>query len=59
MALTGLIQRVDASALYHMACRMDRGHNFWYNGWQAIRDYLEYNTSVVCCEDDCIIWQAF
>ena len=121
--ITGLINRVSASELYHMACRMDRGHNFGYNGWQAIgeylenlsddtgepievdiiaifceyssadsvdewwqdyyhgqytsidpedwqeadedtkleliRDYLEYNTSVVCCESDCIIWQAF
>ncbi len=26
---------------------------------ELIRDYLEYNTSIVCCEDDCIIWQAF
>ena len=26
---------------------------------ELIRDYLEYNTSVVCCESDCIIWQAF
>lgn len=119
--LTGMIQRVDASELYHMACRMDRGEQFGYNGWRAIgeyleslsddieepieadvvgiccdyskadsaeewwqdygkhstiapeewgnadddakleliRDYLEYNTSVVCCEDDCIIWMAF
>ena len=119
--ITGLINRVNSSELYHMACRMDRGHNFGYNGWQAIgeyleslsddigepievdivgicceyskadsveewwqeygeystieqdewedsdedtkleliRDYLEYNTSVVCCESDCIIWLAF
>lgn len=119
--LTGMIQRVGASELYHMACSMDRGEQFGYNGWQAIgeylehlgedigepievdivgiccdyasadstdewwqeygeystidpeeweesdedakleliQDYLEYNTSVVCCEDDCIIWQAF
>lgn len=118
---TGLINRVNPSELYDMACRMDRGNNFGYNGWQAIggylenlsddigepieidivgicceyskadstkewweengqystidpdewqnadkddkleliRDYLEYNTSVVCCESDCIIWQAF
>ena len=118
---TGLINRVNPSELYHMACRIDRGEQFGYNGWQAIgeylenlsddigepievdiigicceyskadstdewwqeygeystidpdeleesdddtkleliRDYLEYNTSVVCCEDDCIIWQAF
>lgn len=118
---TGLINRVIHSDLYHMACRMDRGHNFGYNGWQAIGEYLEslsydigepievdiigicceyskadsteewweengkhstidqgewaeadndaklelilgyleYNTSIVCCKDDCIIWQAF
>ena len=24
-----------------------------------IEEYLQENTSVVCCEDDCIIWQAF
>lgn len=121
MAFTGLIRRVDASELYHMACRMDRGHNFGYNGWQAIgeylenlsddigepievdiiaicceyssadnvdewwseygdycnidpqewqeagedekleliRDYLEDNTIIICCDNDCIIWQAF
>jgi hypothetical protein len=119
--ITGLINRVSASELYHMACSMDRGHNFGYNGWRAIgeylenlsddigepievdivgiccdyskansvgewweengeystidadeweearekekleliRDYLEDRTSVVCCDDDCIIWQAF
>lgn len=121
--ITGLVQRVNPSDLYHMACRMDRGEQFGYNGWKAIgeyleglsddigepieidiveicceyskadsvgewwhgyyhgqyttidpnewaesdddakleliRDYLEYNTSVVCCEDDCIIWMAF
>ena len=26
---------------------------------EAIRDYLEENTMVVCCESDMIIWQAF
>lgn len=36
-----LIQTVDSSELYHMACRMDRGNNFGYNGWRAIGDYLE------------------
>ena len=36
-----LIQIVDSSDLYHLACRMDRGHNFGYNGWRAIGDYLE------------------
>ena len=26
---------------------------------EAIEDYLNDNTSVVCCEDDCIIFAAF
>ena len=26
---------------------------------EAIEDYLNENTSVVCCEDGCIIWAAF
>ena len=39
--ITGLVQRVNPSDLYHMACRMDRGHNFGYKGWQAIGEYLE------------------
>ena len=118
---TGLVHRVNPSDLYHMACRMDRGEQFGYEGWEAIweylenlsdeigepieadviaiccdyakvdsadewweengqdstidaeewenadeddkleliQDYLEYNTSVVCCESDCIIWLAF
>lgn len=116
-----LIQTVNPSDLYHMACRMDRGDNFGHNGWNAIGEYLENlsedtgedievdivgwcceydhtdsaddffsqygndmclsesewesfdddekieavesylqdNTSVVCCEDGCIIWAAF
>lgn len=116
-----LIQTVDSSELYHMACRLGRGHNFGYNGWrvigdylesmsddigedieidiiglcceysmvlsvdyfweeygkyatidpgewdemseeeklEAIRDYLQENTSLVICEDDLIIWQVF
>lgn len=116
-----LIQTVNPSELYHMACRMDRGDQFGYNGWnalgeylenlsedigedievdiiaiccdytmcedvndwwkeygvysdidsgewedmdeeeklEAISDYLHENTSVVCVEDGCIIWQAF
>lgn len=116
-----LIEKISPSALYHMACRMNRGEQFGYKGWNAIGDYLEnlsddlgedveidivaiccdysmsesvedfwdehgeyssinseeweemdddekleaieeylqYNTSIVCCEDDCIIWQAF
>ena len=36
-----LIETINASDLYNMACRMDRGHNFGYNGWLAIGDYLE------------------
>lgn len=36
-----LINTVNPSDLYHMACRMDRGHNFGYNGWRAIGEYLE------------------
>ena len=116
-----LIETINASDLYNMACRMDRGNNFGYDGWLAIGDYLEQlsddlgenievdivgiccdysmsesvddfwneygkyssidpeeweemnddekleaieeylqdNTSIVCCDDDCIIWQAF
>ena len=36
-----LIQAVNPSDLYHMACRMDRGDSFGYDGWLAIGDYLE------------------
>lgn len=36
-----LIEKISSSDLYHMACRMDRGHNFGYAGWRAIGDYLE------------------
>ena len=116
-----LINTVNPSELYHMACRMGRGDSFGYNGWSAIGDYLENlsedlgedvevdiiaiccdysmaddvgdwweehseyssidpdeweemnddekleavenylqdNTSVVCCEENCIIWQSF
>lgn len=56
-----LIQTIDSSELYHMACRMDRGHNFGYNGWNAIGDYLEslsddmgedieVDIIAICCE---------
>lgn len=120
-----LIQTVDSSDLYHLACRRGRGDTFGSPGWRAIGDYLEnlsddlgenieidiiaicceysmvesvesfymehqhlhgidlptmeewevdlsdddklaavsdylqQNTSVVICEDDLIIWQAF
>lgn len=36
-----LIEKISSSDLYHMACRMDRGHSFGYDGWLAIGDYLE------------------
>ena len=56
-----LIQTVNAGDLYHLACRMDRGNNFGYNGWQAIGDYLEslsddlgenieIDIIAICCE---------
>lgn len=56
-----LIETINASDLYNMACRMDRGHNFGYDGWLAIGDYLEQlsddlgeNIEVdivgICCE---------
>lgn len=116
-----LIETINASDLYNMACRMDRGHNFGYNGWnaigeyldqlsddmgedveidiigiccdysmsesvsdwwkeygvysdidaeeweemdeeeklEAVSDYLQENTSVITCEENLIIWQAF
>lgn len=58
-----LIETINASDLYNMACRMDRGHNFGYNGWLAIGDYLEslsYDLGEhievdivgICCEYD-------
>ena len=116
-----LIEKISSSDLYNMACRMNRGDNFGYKGWNSIGDYLENlsddigedvevdivgiccdysmsesisdwweeygdysdidsdeweemdekekldaikeylqdNTSIVCCDEDCIIWQAF
>lgn len=116
-----LINTVNPSDLYHMACRMERGSAFGYDGWLAIGDYLEQlsddlgedievdivgicceysmsesvgdfwnecgkyssidpeeweemdeeekleaienylqdNTSIVCCDEGCIIWQSF
>ena len=39
--IAGLIKHVSASELYHMACRMDRGEQFGYEGWEAIGEYLE------------------
>ena len=36
-----LIETINASDLYHMACRMGRGDSFGYAGWNAIGEYLE------------------
>ena len=36
-----LIETINASDLYHMACRMDRGDRFGYAGWNTIGEYLE------------------
>ena len=36
-----MIQTINPSDLYHMACKMNRGECFGYNGWCAIGDYLE------------------
>lgn len=56
-----LIETINPSDLYHMACRMDRGSNFGYNGWKAIGEYLdnlsedigediEIDIVGICCE---------
>ena len=56
-----LIQTVNPSDLYHMACRMDRGDSFGYAGWNAIGEYLEeisegagehieVDIVAICCE---------
>lgn len=56
-----LIQTLQASDLYNLACNMDRGHNFGFNGWNAIGEYLEelsddtgedYEVDIVgiCCD---------
>ena len=36
-----LIQTVNPSDLYHLACKMERGSNYGHDGWQAIGEYLE------------------
>lgn len=36
-----LIETINSSDLYHMACRMDRGDAFGYKGWNAIGKHLE------------------
>lgn len=36
-----LIETISSSDLFHMACRMDRGNNFGYKGWNAIGEHLE------------------
>ena len=56
-----LIETINASDLYNMACSMGRGHNFGYSGWLAIGDYLESLSNdtgenieidiiAICCE---------
>ena len=56
-----LIQTVDSSELYHLACKMARGDNFGYKGWRKIGDYLEslsdnlgenieIDIIAICCE---------
>ena len=56
-----LIETINASDLYNMACSMGRGHNFGYSGWLAIGDYLEnlsddlgenieIDIIAICCE---------
>ena len=57
----GLLQTLDSSDLYHLACKMGRDKNFGYNGWQALGDYLESLSNdtgedieidiiAICCE---------
>lgn len=36
-----LVQTIDSSDLYHLACRMDRGDQFGYKGWGLIGEHLE------------------
>ena len=36
-----MIQTVDSSELYHLACKIGRDKNFGYKGWGALGDYLE------------------
>ena len=36
-----LIQTVNPSDLYHLACKMNRDKNFGYKGWRALGEYLE------------------
>ena len=56
-----LIETINASDLYNMACSMGRGHNFGYSGWLAIGDHLEnlsddlgenieVDIVAICCE---------
>lgn len=60
-----LIQKLDSSDLYTMACSLDRGENFGYNGWRAIGDYLEQlsidtgedlevDIIAICCDYNCV-----
>ena len=36
-----LIETVNPSDLYHLACKMGRGDTYGYNGWRALGEYLE------------------
>ena len=56
-----LIQTVDSSDLYHLACKMARGDCYGYVGWKAIGNYLEelsedtgenieIDIIAICCE---------
>ena len=56
-----LIQTVDSSDLYHLACKMARGDGYGYKGWKAIGNYLEelsedtgedieIDIIAICCE---------
>ena len=56
-----LIQTVNPSDLFHIACKMGRDKNFGQEGWRAIGDYLEslsndtgenieIDVIAICCE---------
>ena len=46
-----LIQTVNPSDLYHLACKMGRGETYGYNGWRALGDYLENLSDEIRGED--------
>ena len=56
-----LIETINASDLYHLACKMARGDCYGYNGWKALGNYLEelredtgedieIDIIAICCE---------